>query len=426
MSGLGPAVLVLGLMALPGEAGEAGAQEPQAYPPITEIVFAGNEVTQPRTMLREMTIHVGAPADPLEIERSRQGVQDLGLFRSVQARQEPMADGVRLVITVKEKYYILPVPRADYSSDGGYGYGGQLRWDNVWGLNHTFNPFFERRQPSEGSADAEVRGIQTRSQLRYQAPFIFDTDFSASFNAGYTRTPYLRPIRYDDTVKFVSFGLSRKLTGGRRSQGWTGSTGLTWQEERTFGALAPLERGQAVSLGLGATYRDLHFNVYSDEGVAWGGSVTGATESVLSDYDFTVWNLTWARYLAIGRTPHQNLNLELNVVGRHDGTFGGDAYSIGGTSTIRGFEPETRKGDAYYNASIEYLRPVFRNSIRLLVVLDAANAFPSPQEFNLDKVFVSAGLGVRVRIQAFVALDLEIGLAWPLNGGEPRVFASKV
>jgi hypothetical protein len=69
---------------------------------------------------------------------------------------------------------------------------------------------------------------------------------------------------------------------------------------------------------------------------------------------------------------------------------------------------------------------VFRNSIRWVAVLDAGNAFAEPGDASFDKVYVSAGLGVRMRIQAFVALDLEIGMAWPLNGGSPRVFASKL
>ena len=404
----------------------AGAQAQEARPLIREIAFRGNEVTQPRVMLREMDVKVGDPADPRRIERSRQGVQDLGLFRSVSVRQEPVSDGVRLVFTVKEKFYILPFPRVYASSDGGYGWGAQLRWNNLWGLNHTFNPLFERRQPSEGSGDPETRGIQTRWQIRYGAPFVFDSRYSVGFAAGSLQTPYLEPDRYDTTNTSVSIGLSRKLTEGRGIQGWAGTTGLNWSEEVTSGAQAPAGRGHAVAASVGAYYRDLHFNVYSDSGTAYGFEVQSATRDIASDYDFTSWGLGYARYLAIGATPHQNLNLQFDLGARHDGAFGGDAFAVGGNESIRGFEPETAKGDAYYAVSVEYLRPVFRNSIRVLAVIDAANAFETPADAHLDKVFVSAGLGVRVRIQAFVALDLEIGVAWPLDGGSPRLFATKV
>lgn len=411
----------------------ARAQEPLSppgpLPAVREIEFRGNDTTQPRTMLREMPIKVGDPADPRVIEQSRQGVQDLGLFRSVTVREEPAGDdGVRLVFTVKEKYFILPLPRVDYSSDGGYGYGAQLRWDNVWGLNHTFTPYFERRQPSEGDEDPEKRGVMTRGQLRYFAPFIFDTKFSAAFAAGYFKTPYLEPVVYDSVDTFVAATLLRKISGGLGSQGWTVSTGLGWSEEVNSGPMAVADRGHALSASAGLGYRDLHFNVYSDEGFSWGVDVQNATEAVVSDYAFTRYSGRAAWYLPVGTTPHQNVNFLVEAAALHDGTGDAfdDAFMIGGVETLRGFEPETAKGDAYYAASIEYLRPVVRNSIRALVVLDAANAFDEPGDVNFDKVYVSAGIGVRLRIQAFVSFDVELGIAWPVNGGGPRLFATKV
>ncbi len=403
----------------------AAAAQAQDAPVIREIAFRGNEVTRPATMLREMTLHVGDAADPREVERSRQGVQDLGLFRSVHADLEPVEGGVRLVVTVKEKYYILPLPRGDVSSDGGYGWGAQLRWNNVWGLNHTFNPYFERRQPSEGDADPEKRGLQTRFLFRYYAPFVLDSKFSLGFGGAYTETPYLEPIRYDLSETFLSVDLSRKLSGGHGSQGWTGFGGLAWNEEVNSGIGAPPELGHALSGFAGAYYRDLHFNVYSDEGVTYGFSAQAAAEDIASDYPFTAWGVNYARYVNVGGTPHQNLNFLLEVRGRHDRDLD-EFYAIGGNQSLRGFEPETEKGDAYYRASVEYLRPVFRRSIRALVVVDAARAFPEPGDMDLDRVNVGAGVGVRVRIQAFVAFDLELGIAWPLNGGSPRWFASKV
>jgi outer membrane protein assembly factor BamA len=405
-------------------AGGAQAQD-DAHPVVREIAFRGNEVTQPVTLLREMSLHVGQRASPREVERSRQGVQDLGLFRSVSADLEPVEGGVRLVITVKEKYYILPLPRGDVSSDGGYGWGAQLRWNNVWGLNHTFTPYFERRQPSEGDADPEKRGLQTRWQFRYHAPFVFDTKYSLGFGGMYLETPYLEPVRYDLTETTFSADLSRKLSGGHGSQGWTGYTGLAWNEEVNSGLSAPPELGHAVSAFVGAYYRDLRFNVYSDEGMVYNFSVQGATRDVASDYDFTAWSIGGSRYLYVGSTPHQNLNLHFEARGRHDNDLD-QFFAVGGNQSLRGFEPETEKGDAYYRASIEYLRPVFRRSIRALVVVDAARAFAEPADMDFDRVNVGAGLGVRVRIQAFVAFDLEVGVAWPLNGGSPRFFATKV
>lgn len=411
------------LWAAAGAQAQEGASDP--VPVVREIVFRGNEVTQPVVMLREMPVKPGDPAEPALIEASRQGVQDLGLFRSVSAATEVVEGGVRLVITVKEKYYILPLPRGDISSDGGYGWGAQLRWNNVWGLNHAFNPYFERRQPSEGDADPEKRGLQTRYLFRYFAPFVFDSGYSLGFGGMYLDTPYLEPIRYDLTETVFSMDVSRKLTGGHGSQGWAAFTGLTWNEEVNSGVGAPPELGHALSASAGAYYRDLRFNVYSDEGTTFNFFLQNATEDVSSDYNFTAWGLAYARYLDVGRAPHQNLNLFFETRGRHDHDLD-QFFAVGGNQSLRGYEPETEKGDAYFRASIEYLHPVFRRSIRALAVVDAARAFAEPGDMDFDRVNVGAGVGVRVRIQAFVAFDLELGIAWPLDGGSPRWFASKV
>ena len=67
----------------------------------------------------------------------------------------------------------------------------QLVWNNVWGLNHTFRPYFERRQPSEGEDDPEKRGLTTRGQLRYSAPFVLGK-FGLDAAAGYFKTPVVQ------------------------------------------------------------------------------------------------------------------------------------------------------------------------------------------------------------------------------------------
>lgn len=401
----------------------------EAVPVIREIAFEGNKVTKPKVMLREMVVKVGDPANEQAIERSRQGVQDLGLFRTVVVRQEPVEGGVRLVFKVKEKHYILPLPRADANSDGGYGYGAQLRWNNLWGLNHTLNPYFERRQPSEGSGDEEERGVQVRTELRYHAPFVFDSRYSLGFGYGYFDTPFIKPLVYDENLQFAQLGIAYKLSDLPGSQGWTLGGGLRWRRQKVEGPDSQFvtDEGRATFLSAGAAYQDLHFNIYSDEGVVFSAYADSARRGVLADYHATQWQFSAAHYRRVGDTPHQTVHFIGLVGARHGGPAGAqEAFSLGGASTLRGFEPESAEGDFVYRVSVEFLRPVIRKSIRLLAVIDAGNAFATPGDANLDRVLVSAGLGVRVRFQAFVNLDLELGVAWPLNGGDMRVFASKV
>ncbi len=412
----------------------AAAGEPlPEFPVIREISFEGNDTTQPKTMLREMVIQSGDPADPVAIERSRQGVQDLGLFRSVRVRQEPVEGGVRLVFTVKEKYYILPLPSASANSDGGYSYGFRTRWYNIWGLNHSLLAYYQKRQSSEGTADPVKTGVQTRYQLRYSAPFIADSPFSLNLALGRGITPYVKPLVYDSIMDFASVSLSRKLSERVDSQGWEISAGMDWERQHSAGPDAPPDQGRATSLSAGLSYRDLRDHLYSYEGIAYGFSAGTASRDVLSDYTSTDWSANFADYLQVGETPHQTLNLFISGAGSQGGAPGREAaYSLGGVDSLRGYEPETVKGDSYYLFSAEFLRPVLRNSIRALAVVDAGTMVEEggpadqPGSEHIGNVLVSAGAGMRIRVQAFVNLEFEIGVAWPLNGGAPRFFASKI
>ena len=108
----------------------------EAWPRIDAIRFEGNAVTQPHVIERELTVAVGDPADPAAIEASRQSVLDLGLFRAVQIDSVPNGDAVTLVVHLREKRFLLILPRLDTSSDKDTSVGAQLRWSNVAGRNH--------------------------------------------------------------------------------------------------------------------------------------------------------------------------------------------------------------------------------------------------------------------------------------------------
>jgi len=412
--------------------GAADAPPPPvpAEPPplIREIVFKGNKTTEPKVMLREMDVRVGDPADPVRIERARQGIQDLGLFRSVRVESTPLDGGVRLTYRVKEKIYVLPLPRVDANSDGGYSYGMSLRLDNIGGRNHSMRGHWERRKSAEGSEDAHERGLKESYYLAYTAPYLFDTVWDLDVVAQHQDAPVVKPIEYGETYDLFALALRRKISDDLGSQGWYAGGGLLWKNEDTSGVAAPEPYGMATALVGLASHRDLHYRTYSDEGQTYGGRVEVATEGWASDYHYTQWTVGYARYFAVGDTPHQTVHFLTSVGARHGGPQRDDveAFSLGGSAGLRGFEPETAEGDFAYTVTGEFLRPMFRNSIRGLVLLEAGNAFLEPGDLDFDRVLVSAGLGVRVRIQAFVNLDLEIGWAWPLNGGSGRAFASKV
>ena len=157
------------------QASTAAAQVPESepMPRIVEIRLSGNEKTRDKVILRELDLAPGDPADPAAIENGRQAVLDLGLFRTVVATTQPVPGGVVLNIAMREKYHLLVLPRVDASSDRDVSYGAQLRWANVWGLNHRLNLTVE----SGDFPEERDRREEDSARLSYRAPYLFDTPY---------------------------------------------------------------------------------------------------------------------------------------------------------------------------------------------------------------------------------------------------------
>jgi outer membrane protein assembly factor BamA len=423
------AALLLATLSLPALA------EPQApsqikesggcYLLIGEIAFEGNEQTEPKVMLREMVVEVGDPAEPELIEKSRQGVLDLGLFKKVTVREEIQNSSVRLVFTVDERIYLLPLPRLDIKSDGQYSYGASLRWANVFGLNHTLRAAWTRSDRKRHNI-----GLESTASASYTAPFAFDSPYQVDGGFSYTQRPVEigdSGAEYNEDLTAVAAGASRTFSGGGpASQGWTLGAGLLWSDEHTSGALAPPAYGAATAPYLTIAFRDFHNRIYSDVGTSWFTRFEMASETLGSDYHYSNWSGSIARYLQLGSTEHQTLHL----IGSFGLYFGGPAsvhpYGLGGSSTLRGYESNFREGDGFYLVQVEAARPIWKPWLRGVVILEAGNVFEEAEDFNLRRVRTSLGLGLRVRFTNFVNFELEAGYAIPLDGGSGRFFASRV
>lgn len=395
-------LLLAGALSHPALAQEAAALR------IVEIAFEGNETTKPRTLERELTVHVGDPADPEAIERSRQAIQDLRLYRSVDARLEPVPGGVRVVFKVREKYYLIPTPRADANSDGEYAYGAQLRWYNVLGLNHTMKLVYKR-------ANAQKAGVGTEEDydFNYTAPYLFDTDYGADLRLRRSRVPIEDPVPYDtleDQVRVVGFRAFHE--GLPASQGWRLGAGLLWSDNSVQGAGAPPASGQATALVLTASHVNVRYLLYSEEGQQWDLEVQSASRSLGSDYDYSSVIGHYEGNWHFGQTPHQSFGAFAEA-GVHHGP--GVAFDLGGAENLRGYADHLLTGDSYYYAGIEYLRPIHWQWLRGVAFLESGNTFAEDGDFTFEDAYLDAGLGLRIRFTWFVRLEVNLGVALPLD-----------
>lgn len=393
-------------------------------PAISSIEFEGNATTRPRVMLRESLVHVGDPADPARIEESRQAIQDLGLFRSVSARELPDGKGgVRVIFVVAEKWYILPVPRIGYDSDKKLNYGGQLTWYNIAGLNQTLRINWVHGNPPQAGA----AGGQNLN-LSYDMPVLDDSPWALNFSGGHSRAPFTTPTVYDSVSDNVQVLATRKLdTMGPFSKGWMAGGGLLWQNERNQGTGAPVPQGEATALVGVAGYRDIHDLIYSTVGTQFSLRGELAIKDWASNYGYELISANWRRNLAVGDTPFQNLNFVFDGGARFDGPASGSAFALGGRSSLHGYSSGAVEGNSYYHVGIEYLHPVYWNWLRGLVVLDAGNAFDSAGEPQLTRVRTSIGVGLRARVSWLVNFEIEAGVAMPMDRlDKPRFFGGRI
>lgn len=414
---------------MPQDAPPQAAQPPAEgepvgeYPKVIEIAFEGNDTTQDKVMRREMVIQEGDPADPALIERSRQGIQDLGLFKKVSVRQLPVEGGVKLLFSLKEKWYILPFPRVSANLDGQSSYGAELRWNNLFGLNHNLRVLATQSDQKQAG-----RGKETNYLVRYNAPFLFDSPYGISFATGHSISPVDTPVSYDETFDSFSFVVTRTFSEkGPASQGWTFGAGPFWQNEKRDGPGVPPAYGEATALYLTGSYRDIRFRVYSEEGVAYGLNWQGAREGLISDYNYSALNGYFSRYVAVGETPHQNVNFFVDFGGYFDGPDGVTNYGVGGSSNLRAYDANFIEGNAYYVLATEYVRPIGWPWLRAAAILEAGNAFARPQDISGSRIRTSAALALRLRLQSFVNIEIELGYAVPLDSkGGGRFFGGKI
>lgn len=413
-------MLILAILA-PGAAAQrcAGGQVPVE---IAAIRFEGDRVTLRSTFMQELDFAEGDIVCPERIAAGRQAILDLRLFRKVHAETEVVAPG-RVAVTyhVDERWYVLPVPRIDASSDAEFGYGVKLTWNNVAGLNHRLKLNAVRRELKERTTDDET--IVNGSYLWRR--------FAGSANnvviAGEHREESAidRGRAFEEREDSFGIGVSRQLTSLRTGQGWSARARLGWRYGTKVGQDPPPDDGLLTVFGVGAAYRDLHSDVYSERGVDASVSL-GTQVPGLSDYDQFLVVGEIARLLPVGSRAHQTVILIAEAGSYHGGPEArrNDHFQLGGAEAMRGYEQETAEGDTYWRVAAEYLRPLRWDWLRGLVVLEVGDTVRSSFDDRETPMLASLGLGLRIRFTWFVDAEIEFGAALPLVDGEgARFFA---
>ncbi|RTZ61224.1 MAG: hypothetical protein DSZ33_01450 [Gammaproteobacteria bacterium] len=395
------------------------------YPPIREIRFHGNRVTIPRTMLQEMQLKTGDPADPELIERSRQGIMDLGLFKRVDIKTVEEDDGVILDVTVEEKYFLLPLPTFARSADGDLSYGVNLKWDNIAGRNQSLAADFKIKDFKGAKVNKEKSfGLDYRyPRIRGSA---WDINIFSNFSDESVNARDDEESVYQREATSIGFKLGRWFRKIGPSRGWFFRAGLIARHREhnlLEGKPGLFEDGSRGSYLMEIGYTEVHDHLFSRTGREFGYEMEWGHSDIGEEGDFTTNNFYYRRFTWLNDKPHHNLNYQLRAGFSSDTFFNEPTYELGGASTLRGYARDSVFGNAYLLANVVYLRPLFgHNSVRGAVFLDVGNAWPDVGDIDITDLEAGAGVGIHWKIKSFVKLQLRVDVGISANG-DTKVYA---
>ncbi len=389
-------------------------------PIITEINFFGNDTTEERILLQEMTIHVGDPADPGAIAQSQQAIMDLRLFKTVRAELKDAPGGKALNIHVSERYYILPLPRLDAKPNGDYSYGLELRFDNLFGLNQRLKTVYRHKDSTNGHAS-----VAREAAVEYSYPRIMGSAYLLDSEAALetqdvTVEDELSEATEDyrrDTYK-ARIGLSRWLSQQGPSRGWLAGFGLAFHREEydvRLGQPALVEDSQSFAVTGNIGFEDVHEFPFHRAGVAYGYTGELAVPSLGSDHSYNRHRFYHRRYLPLDAN-RSNLNTRLQLGLANGTSFGEPAHTIGSAATLRGYASGLDKGNALLLANVEYHHQLSGyRQLRGVVFTDIGNVYAGVSELNLTDLRASIGVGLRWRVQSFVDITLTVDYAYGID-----------
>lgn len=415
----------------PGTSENARAAEPVPAPgAIVAIEFDGNKVTREKILRQEMTLKEGDVADPVQIEISRQAIMNLGLFSSVRADLEPREGGMLLRIAVKEKYFILPVPKLNRDDDNNFSYGAEISFDNLSGLNQKLKLRYE----TEDSAVVRDGKIIT-SLLSYSYPRLYGGPWTLGAETSKTRSPVevtvgLTTQEYEREAWAASVQASRWLNEAGPSQGWQIGGGLIWRRnvyasDSTI-QTDPYRDAQAVGFSGLLQFVDVRDFLYSRSGTEYGYNGELAAPILGSDTHYTRHEFFYRKYFTFPERLHENIDVQARLGLSSGDIFRSDlyAYALGGSKSLRAYDTASFSGNSYVLVNAQYLRPLFGyNELRGVVFLDFGNTYPSNTEINLGDMKWNIGIGFRWRLKSFIKIDLRVDIAYALGLEKPQVFA---
>jgi hypothetical protein len=235
------------------------------------------------------------------------------------------------------------------------------------------------------------------------------------------------PQLYNNTFDYFNLSLGRWLIQHGPSRGWHGGAGLIWQKQAIdiYEGMPSAIDGRGVGVGGFFEYTNVRNLLYSRVGREFGWSGEFGVPLLGSDNDYTRHLLYYRAYYPVTQRLHTTINTQVQIGLASDPLFGGQAYALGGSKTLRGYPSGGLTGNSFALVNMEWLTPVKRDYYPFLggFFVDVGNTYPSNSDLDFSDPKVGAGLALRFKLKSFVKIELRFDYAYNFDTGEWKAYA---
>lgn len=390
-------------------------------------VIVGNEKTKEIVLRREFLHTEGASFDPKKLLDERVALSRTGLFSSIDIETDVLEGDVRDVI-----YRVQESPAG--AVEFGFGYAEYERfrgffdvgYRNVGGVN------------SQAAFRIDVSSLLKRSTLSYYQPWVFGErdlalkalligETKRELNAADHSTLY-RSDRYGFSVGFEK----------RFSDALKGEAGYELSNVHTYDmkpgiVLSKEDTGTLIisSLHASMTFDKRDNTVDPKSGYLLGVTWKSAAPWLFSETGFNKLSLFSNLYVGLNKRIIAALSLRGGAAGGFRSTKDlpiVERFFLGGRTTVRGYQQDLLGpkdadrnpvgGNAFFMGNFEFRTSIWKE-LGLVMFLDWGNVWSRANDFSLNDLKYSTGLGIRYNTPVG-PVRIDYGLKLQKEEGESR------